>query len=375
MKREVLKYWLAAAGLKKLDRSLLREALSRFGGAVALFERDGDELDRFSPGLAVLIRTGVDWDAIERELDSIEKEGVRVLTITDPAYPWLLQNSFDPPLLLYLKGKRLEQELGEAPALAIVGTRKTSRYGDKTSEFFGSVLAEAGLVIVSGMARGCDSAAHKGALKAGGMTVAVLGTGIDRIYPADNRKLYEEIAERGLLVSEFPIGTAPLQQNFPQRNRIISGLSHGALVVEAPLRSGAMMTARLSLENGREVFAVPGRIDNKESDGPNRLLRDGATLVTEPDDILTALCLSGITVKKTGRKQKTDIDTKKIKKELGPEAADAVAVLGLLRDGPVHMDALAENSGLAAQRLSSLLLRLELMGYILKRPGNLFEIN
>ena len=264
MDRERLKYWLALTRLKGVKKKLLRAALKDLGSPRAFFEDSGKGLLDFDSGLSTAVSTPVDWDAIEREFDLLDSLGAAIITIDDPAYPVLLTSTFDPPLLFYTLGAMEPASINHTASVAVIGTRNPSHYGIRTATHIAEDLARAGVTVISGMARGCDSAAHRGALEAHGRTIAVLGTGIDVPYPAENRALYEEIIERGLIITEFPPGTSPLPHNFPIRNRIISGLSLGVLVIEAPQRSGAMMTARLALESGREVFAVPGKIDSPE---------------------------------------------------------------------------------------------------------------
>ena len=382
MDRERVRYWLALAGFRDIEAAVLREAVRRFGGAREIFEADRFQLSGFSTALSQLTREPSLWSRVEREMGLVEKAGAELLTMDDPRYPGILHSSYDPPLLLYVKGDLGALDLQSMITVAIVGTRRPTRYGERLSTSIAAGLSEAGLIIVSGMARGCDSAAHRGALGAGGKTIAVLGTGVDKIYPGENRKLYEEILSSGLLVSEYPIGTPPLPQNFPRRNRIISGLSMGVLVAEAPLRSGAMMTARLALEDGKEIFALPGRVDSKESAGTNKLIKDGALLVTGPDDILETLTFMGVAVKGKNKKRaanRGDADDSnifvKLSSEFGESACEAEKILRLLDDGPIHTDGILNEVSLPLGSLSTLLLDMELKGYVVKGPGNLFEKN
>jgi DNA processing protein len=225
---------------------------------------------------------------VERELDRAAAAGIKIVPRDDDGYPPLLQEIPDPPPVLYVKGTIEPRDLN---ALAIVGSRRCSFYGREQSERFAALLAGAAITVVSGGARGIDSAAHRGALShPNGRTIAVLGSGIDVPYPPENTKLFEQIAERGAVISEYSLGTPPVAENFPRRNRIVSGISRGVLVVEADDRSGALITARQACEDhGRPVFAVPGRVDNKLSSGPHRLIREGATLVTCLEEIVEGL--------------------------------------------------------------------------------------
>jgi DNA processing protein len=227
-------------------------------------------------------------DEAQRELDSAKKIGVSILCPDDKIYPTLLRDIPDPPGVLYVKGSLEPRDLN---SLAIVGSRRCSFYGREQAERFAALLAGAGLTVVSGGARGIDSAAHRGAMShLQGRTIAVLGCGIDQVYPPENANLFEQIAQRGAVMSEFAIGTPPIAENFPRRNRIVSGMSRGVLVIEADERSGALITARQACDDhGRPVFALPGRVDNKMSAGPHRLIRDGATLVSGLEDILDGM--------------------------------------------------------------------------------------
>jgi DNA processing protein len=227
-------------------------------------------------------------DEAQREIDRAEKLGVSIICPDDEIYPMLLRDIPDPPGVLYVKGSLEPRDLN---SLAIVGSRRCSFYGREQSERFAALLAGAGLTVISGGARGIDSAAHRGAMShLQGRTIAVLGCGIDNVYPPENASLFEQIAQRGAVMTEFPIGTPPMAENFPRRNRIVSGMSRGVLVIEADERSGALITARQACDDhGRSVFALPGRADNKMSAGPHKLIRDGATLVSALEDILDGL--------------------------------------------------------------------------------------
>ncbi|MGH9763915.1 MAG: DNA-processing protein DprA, partial [Blastocatellia bacterium] len=224
-----------------------------------------------------------------RELDELAKIGAEALVLSDPRYPALLKETYDPPIVLYCLGD-IDKALSR-PAVAVVGSRRCSTYGRNAAEMLARDLAEHGVTVISGLARGIDTAAHKGALEGRGLTIAVMGTGIDIVYPKENKKLADDIVANGVLVSEFPLGTPPLSQNFPVRNRVISGLALGVLVVEGAERSGSLITARLAYEQGREVYAVPGNITSSKSFGPNYLIKDGAKLVQTWQDIVEELPL------------------------------------------------------------------------------------
>lgn len=364
----------AKGAVKGPDRRALRELAAKSKDIKDVFEGSvGAGAKRSGIRLADRLKAS-DWEWVERELDLIEKHRVRVITIKDRDYPAPLVATYDPPLMLYVKGELPE---GDLPVVAVVGTRRPSPYGLAMAERVSRELADAGVVVASGMARGCDSAAHRGALAAGGKTVAVLGTGIDCVYPRENKELYEEIAEKGALISEFAMSSPPLPRNFPMRNRIISGLSLGVLVVEAPLRSGAMMTAKLALDEGREVFAMPGQATSKKSEGTNKLIKDGAGLVEGAVDIFDALSLSYRPPPEapvTGssppdaRGGGGDAEERSIKGLGGEERS----IMDLLEETTLHIDSITEKTGLSPQRAASVLLDMELRGLITQQPGKIF---
>jgi len=258
----------------------------RFGSPEAIWRAPAAAMASL-PGFARVaerIARSRDEEALDRELAGAKRAGVRIVTTLDPDYPVSLREIETPPAVLYLQG---ESAFDAARTIAVVGTRKSSRYGRAVAERLAQDLARAGITVASGLAVGIDSAAHRGALKGQGTTIAVLGSGLFRLYPALNRALAQEVARHGLLVSEYPLDMPPAKWTFPQRNRILSGLSRGVVVVEAPEKSGALITARLALEQGREVFAVPGNVTSAGSAGPNRLIRDGAKLVEDVRDVLS----------------------------------------------------------------------------------------
>lgn len=266
-----------------------RALLDRFGTPAAVFEAPPDEL-RAVRGvgpklLARILAARHEVDPI-REIALCRENRIGILTEADDDYPRALREIHDPPSVLFVRGQLLPSD---AVAVAIVGTRHATNYGLQQAERLATALAHAGVTVVSGLARGIDAAAHRGALAAEGRTIAVLGSGLLRLFPPEHEELARQVAERGAVVSELPPEVEPMGGNFPQRNRVISGLSLGVIIVEAPERSGALITARLAMEQGREVFAVPGRVDSRPSRGCHRLLRDGATLVESVDDVLEQL--------------------------------------------------------------------------------------
>ena len=281
-----LKYWVWLAECRGLSNQTRLALLRHFGSPEDVYYADAEELSLAEgmtrPQLAALEEHGL--DKAEQILADCQRLGLRILTVQDAEYPGRLQNIYDPPCLLYVRGRL--PAFDEEAAVAVVGTRNCTPYGISCAEKLGYGLTRGGAVVVSGLARGIDAAASRGALRAGGVTVGVVGNGLDVPYPYENRYLYEDIAAAGVLLSEYPPGTQPARSHFPARNRILSGLSVATLVVEAPEKSGALITAETAMEQGREVFAVPGPIDAPASMGCNRLIQDGAGLVADPWDIL-----------------------------------------------------------------------------------------
>jgi len=311
----------------------------------------------FNASLSDFIKAGIDEKIAQEFLDwrkkidpekewkKLEKEKIKIITIKDENYPKLLKEIYDPPAILYVKGE-LKKE--EKYPLAVVGTRKMTFYGREVTEQIVKDLANAGLTIISGLALGIDSVAHKTTLKEKGRTIAVLGGGIDEktIYPSIHKNLAKKIVESGgAVISEYPVGTRPTKYSFPNRNRIISGLSLGVLVIEAPFESGALITAKLALDQNREVFAVPGNIYNKTSEGCNWLIKLGAKVVTKAEDIFEALNLELILEKK---------------KEIKPESKEEEILLKYLSKEPIHIDELIEKSGLNPAKVLSTLSLMEI---------------
>ena len=288
-------------------------------------------------------------------------KSVRTVSIKDKEYPGLLREIYDPPKELYVKGALPP---GDVPMVAVVGSRMTSHYGLRTARAIAADLAAAGVVVVSGMALGIDTASHEGALSAGGKTIAVLGSGFAHLYPPENKKLAEKIAQRGAVITEYPMNTKPEPWNFPRRNRIISGLSLGVLVVEARLKSGALITADLALEQGRDVFAVPGNVDSAKSGGTNWLLKQGAKVATSAEDILEELITSIASSKKKPKEKNASED-----EDLSDEEKN---LLSLFDSEPIHVDALLESSRLPASRAISALSLLEIKGRLKQLPGKHF---
>jgi DNA processing protein len=304
-----------------------------------------------------------DWAGVERDLAWAGEPANHVLTLADPAYPALLREIAAPPLLLFVHGR---PEVLSLPQLAIVGSRNPTEGGRRTTRDFAAHLARAGIVVTSGMALGIDAAAHGGALDADGLTVAVTGTGLDRVYPARHRELAHRIAETGALVAELPPGTPPVPANFPRRNRIVSGLALGTLVTEASLQSGSLITARLATEQGREVFAIPGSIHNPLARGCHALIRQGAKLVETAQDIIDELpALLGHLAAGEARPQPGAAHAD----GTAELAADHRQLLDLMGFDPLSADELASRSGWSIAEVSSTLLLLELQGWVSSQPG------
>jgi DNA processing protein len=322
-------------------------------------------LDSPPPHIPTQLRQALaaaDGEQARRDLEWLMESGNALLPVTHPDYPELLRELSDPPLALFLRGN---PELLNLPQLAVVGSRNASRAGLDNARRFAHFLAASGLAITSGLALGIDAAAHEGALEGGG-TVAVTGTGLDRVYPARHRELAHRIAERGLLVTEYPPDTPPLPANFPRRNRIIAGLALGTLVVEAALNSGSLITARLAAETGREVFAIPGSIHNPQARGCHALIRQGAKLVETGEHIVEELVSQlGLLASPL---EINHPETEEIP-ELEPEYAELLTLMGY---EPVSTDQLVERTRFSAAEISSMLLLLEMQGHVSSESGGLF---
>ncbi|NLN49784.1 MAG: DNA-protecting protein DprA [Clostridiales bacterium] len=280
------KYCVWLSGLPGIGSRSYTRLVSYFGNAKRLFHCSENELidsKLINEKTAKLIMEKRDITKLDRYMNTLKKNDITVYTIDDEEYPFNLKNIFDPPSVLYVKGNIIENDIN---SIAIVGSRKASEYGLKTAYQFGKELAESGFTVVSGMALGIDSAAHKGALKAGGRTIAVFGCGLNSVYPKSGLNLAMEITKNGAIISEYPLGYKALPQNFPARNRIISGMSKGVLIVEANKKSGSLITADFALEQGRDVFAIPGNINSPNSLGTNELIKNGAQVVVTAADIL-----------------------------------------------------------------------------------------
>lgn len=364
--------WLALSFVAGVGRRTAGVMLERFGSPKAILEATTTVLhaNGLKPECVESIKDPEHHERAKRELDRLREHGAELIVLFDERYPVLLKEIYDPPILLYVRG-----DLGRAlaqPAVAVVGSRLCSTYGRNASEMFARSLAENGVTIISGLARGIDAAAHQGAIAGGGLTVGVMGTGIDVIYPKDHRELADQVEKHGALITEFPIGTPPLSQNFPFRNRVISGLCLGVIVVEGAERSGSLITARMAYEQGREVFAVPGNITSSKSFGPNFLIKDGAKLIQTWQDVIEEF--------PPQHKARIIADSRNDRRrEDQPEIDELVLseierqVLSLIKlDEPMQIDPLIYESKLGLPDLMSALLKLEMMGRIRQLPGKCF---
>ena len=352
--------------------------LERFGSAEAVYGATRAELEqlRMLPeAVDMIVRRELKSKA-EAEIGYVRQLGGDLLLLDDGTYPSLLREIYDPPSVIYVKGSW--SECLELPCVAIVGSRKSSTYGQNAALMLARDLAQRGVAIVSGFARGIDAAAHRGALEAGGRTVAVLGTGIDRCYPRDHEKLASDILNsKGALVTQFPLGTPPVSENFPYRNRIISGLSLGTVVVEAAENSGSLITARLAIEQNREVFAVPGNITSRNSFGTNYLIKGaGAKLVQQWQDIAMELppqIAAKLLPPPFGEKKREKSLPEKLSLLPGGLSGSETSVLKLLSaDEPTHIDALADGCDLPMPELTAALLGLEMRELVRALPGRCF---
>jgi DNA processing protein len=353
-----LKAWLALSLTRGLGGENARRLLREFGSPDAVFAASVSSLKSVvKTDVAAEISKGIADDAVAPALVWLEDNNNHIVTLADSDYPQALLNIPDPPLLLYVKGRL---DLLNRSALAVVGSRNATPQGINNAEAFAKSLGDAGLCIISGLAHGIDAAAHRGALRSqsndSGSSIAIVGTGLDIVYPAANRELAHALAQQGALISEFPLGTPPLAANFPRRNRLISGMSLGCLVVEASLQSGSLITARLALEQGRDVFAIPGSIHAPQSKGCHALLKQGAKLVETAQDILEEL---GGSIEAPAAAS-------------GSEGANPMLLEHLGFD-PVDVDTLSLRCGLTIAELSAMLLTLELSGHICVLPGGLYQ--
>jgi DNA processing protein len=355
--------WIALnliEGLKPIHRAAL---LKRYGHPDAIFEETELDLAAAVPEIRSELAYRIahfDFADADQEVLRAERAAIQILCLEDPQYPPLLKNIPDPPVVLYIRGKLLTEE----PAVALVGSRKATAYGLNVTQFLAKDLSFAGITVVSGLARGIDARAHQAVVDVGGRTVGVLGSGADVIYPSEHNSLAAKIAESGAVISEFPLGTPPNRENFPIRNRIISGLCSAVVIVEASTKSGSLITARMAAEQGREVLAVPGSIFNESSQGCHALIKDGATLVQSWKDIVAVMPDGHL---RENQKAET---SNAAAPRLSDMEKDVIELLSF--DQPKHLDHLAVLTGIRSQDLSGALVSLEMKNYITQMPGKQF---
>ncbi|MBC8414535.1 MAG: DNA-protecting protein DprA [Nitrospira sp.] len=361
-----LRYMLALNFLPELGPVLISRLLAAFGTPEGVFNASYTELTRvdgIGKTRALAVAGFNNWDRIQREMDIASANNIQILHINAPEYPESLRRIHAAPLILYIRG-RLQAD--DKYAVAMVGSRRASAYGMNLAEKMAVKLASSGLTVVSGMARGIDTACHRGALK-GGRTIAVLGSGLDVPYPASNVGLMKNIMKSGAVISEFPFGTSPLRENFPRRNRIISALSLGVIVVEAALDSGSLITVRYALEQNKDVFAVPGNVNSVNAKGTNDLIKKGARLVESADEVIDELGsqLRGL--------MKCDVQA--LKRKLPELSAEETAIFSFINEEPKHIDTLVRASEINISKALSLLMSLELKGAIRQTDGKCFMLN
>ena len=364
--RHVNAPWLALARVKGLGVVSFKKLATRFVDPTAAFSAALTELEQVE-GLHRDAIDGIvafsDWAEIDEEIERARDAGIAIVPFTNPNYPARLRTIADPPPFLYVKGNILTDD---DKAVAIVGSRSASEYGRRVARDLARGLASLGFTVVSGMARGIDGSAHESALQAGGRTIAVLGSGVERAYPAEHETLYRRIGENGAVLSELPIGTRPLAFNFPARNRLISGLSLGVVVVEATEKSGSLITATLAVEQGREVFAVPGEVGSSRSRGAHRLIRQGAKLVESVDDIIEEIAPQLL--------DRTGSATQRAPRVLPQNASDATrTIFALLQENTLQVDQVIERTGMSAAQVLETLLDLELQGLLRQLPGKIYR--
>src|SRR2546429_3026833 len=373
-----MRNWVALNMTPGIGPRAAAKLLERFGSAEAVYGATRAQLEqvRLLPEAVESIMARNLHDKAEAEIKKVHELGADVLVLDDGVYPSLLREIYDPPIVLYVKGAWAE--CLDQPCVAIVGSRRCSTYGQNAALMLSRELAQRGVTIVSGLARGIDAAAHRGALEAGGRTVAVMGTGLDQVYPRDHKKLTDEILKQnGAFVTQFPLGTPPVSENFPYRNRVISGLSLGVLIVEAAENSGSLITARLAMEQNREVFAIPGNITSRNSFGTNYLIKGaGAELVQQWQDVaveLPAEIAAQLLPPPSKRSKKKGELVDQLQLAPSDLSDHERAIFKLLStDTPQQIDALVESTKLSISQLTSALLTLEMRELIRALPGKCF---
>jgi DNA processing protein len=357
--------WLALGRIRGVGGVSFKKITARFADPAAVFRASAAELAEIEGLHRELIHSIAnfnDWAEIDKEIQRARAAGIKMIPFSDAAYPGSLRAIADPPPLLYVKGELRDND---SKAIAIVGSRSASDYGRRIARDLARGLASFGFTVVSGMARGIDGMAHESALQAGGRTLAVLGSGVDRAYPPEHEMLYRRISESGAVISELPMGARPIAFNFPARNRLISGLSLGVVVVEATEKSGSLITASLAAEQGREVFAVPGEAGASRSRGSHRLIRQGAKLVETVEDIIEEIAPQ---LSRNG--DAAPASARSLPENSGPAARQ---IFALLKETSLQVDQVIEQSGLPAPQVLQVLLDLELQGFVCQTPGKIYR--
>jgi DNA processing protein len=362
-----LQYWIALNLVPDIGPVLSGNLLSTLGSPEDIFRASFKELKNVNgigESRAGKIAGFDRWDRVRKEIDTAQENNIRIIACNDPAYPEGLKRIHGTPPVIYVRGNLADMD---KYAVGMVGSRNATAYGTQAAEKISRKLAASGLTIVSGMARGIDTVSHRGALDAGGRTIAVLGSGLDVPYPFSNRELMENIEYSGAVISEFPLGTQPIKENFPRRNRIISALSLGVIVVEATLDSGSLITVRYALEHGKEVFAVPGSINSVNSRGTNDLIKKGASLIESADEVIDELRpqINGIL-----REEKVNTES-----QMDSMSEDEKKIYGSLSNGPKHIDSIIREINLTTGSALSTLLNLELKGIVRQAEGKHFTLN
>ncbi|TYQ13150.1 UNVERIFIED_CONTAM: DNA processing protein [Acetivibrio alkalicellulosi] len=362
-------YWVWLSSLPGIGAVKSKALLNHFEDPYNIWNAKENELNKLpfltSKDVGNLINIKIKESA-KIHLDNIFKNNIKILTINDELYPYYLKNIYDPPSVLYVKGDiRINDKY-----IAVVGSRKATSYGLSMAHTISCELSRYGITVVSGMARGIDSYAHKGILSVGGRTIAVLGCGLDIVYPNENKKLMDSIIENGACVSEYLPGIAPLANNFPARNRIISGISLGVIVIEAGERSGSLITANFALDQGREVFALPGNVCSINSTGTNRLIKEGAKMVTGIEDILEEINIS-FSNENMENFFTGSFANDKLFKDLDKEE---IKIASCLKTEPLHIDNISKKTGFSIQLVSSVLIMLELKGIVEQLPGKIYKL-
>ncbi|HCT64614.1 MAG TPA: DNA-protecting protein DprA [Lachnospiraceae bacterium] len=358
---EDIKYWLWLSSVDEVGPVRARALLEKFGGPEAVWSAGLKQLswvDGIGEKVAEKIMASKNDDILNKSIEKVKKYNAKIVTLYNSNYPELLKNTHSAPILLYMNGELVRNEA----TVSVVGSRNATQYGLRTAYNLAFQLARKGITVVSGMARGIDTAAHKGALDAGGRTIAVLGCGLDIVYPYENKDLMNRIINSGAVVTEYPIGTAPDAKHFPRRNRIISGISLGVLLVEASQKSGSLITADFALEQNREVFAVPGQIGIKSSSGTNGLIKQGAKMVTCIEDILEELNVKSYECVHDNEDQIEKLNLND----------DEKIIYSNLSNIPIHLESLMKTSGFSISKLNIIFTMLELKDLIKQLPGKQF---